>query len=223
MGVMGDPEELLRALTALGAIRMPTAREQHQAQRAAGGPELWRLRCAHHLAGAVECQVLMAAGAVPAVKENATPLLLAGWELFTGAGTAEDGARVGLLLAIARRLTDVIMLMVARQRRGEGDELLSPLIMPALAVGEALTGLLDAAAHESGGEEEPRRELFSVVEQLRGMADLVETMTPEQYRTTGPARHPPKRRRSVARHFARTSRQPRQAPCRPGTDTRSCT
>jgi hypothetical protein len=83
------------------------------------------------------------------------------------------------------------MLMVARQRRGEGDELLSPLIMPALAVGEALTGLLDAAAHESGGEEEPRRELFSVVEQLRGMADLVETMTPEQYRTTGPARHPP--------------------------------
>jgi hypothetical protein len=73
-------------------------------------------------------QVLMAAGAVPAVKENATPMLLAGWELFTGAGTAEDGARVGLLLAIARRLTDAIMLMVARQRRGEGDELLSPLI-----------------------------------------------------------------------------------------------
>jgi hypothetical protein len=84
------------------------------------------------------------------------------------------------------------MLMVARQRRGEGDELLSPLIMPALAVGEALTGLLDAAAHESGGEDEqPRRELFSVVEQLCGMADLLETMTTEQYRTTGPARHPP--------------------------------
>jgi len=73
----------------------------------------------------------------PAVNENATPLLLAGWELFTGAGTAEDAARVGLVLAIARRLTDAIMLMVARQRRGEGDELLSPLIMPALAVGEA--------------------------------------------------------------------------------------
>jgi hypothetical protein len=30
----------------------------------------------------------MAAGAVPAVKANATPLLLAGRELFTGAGTA---------------------------------------------------------------------------------------------------------------------------------------
>jgi len=124
--------------------------------------------------------------------ENATPLLLAGWELFTGAGTAEDAARVGLLLAISRRLTDAIMLLVARQRRGEGDELLSPLIMPALAVGEALTGLLDAAAHESGGEDEqPRRELFTVVEQLRGMAELLETMTPEQYRTAGPARHPP--------------------------------
>jgi hypothetical protein len=192
MGVMADSEELLRALTALGAIRMPTGREQDQAQRAAGGPELWRVQCAHHLAGAVECQVLMAAGAVPAVKENATPLLLAGWELFTGAGTAEDAARVGLLLTIARRLTDAIMLIVARQRRGEGDELLSPLIMPALAVGEALTGLLDAAAHESGGEDEqPRRELFTVVEQLRGMAALLETMTPEQYRTAGPARQPP--------------------------------
>lgn len=192
MGVMADADELLRALTALGAIRMPTAREQEHAQRAAGGPELWRLQCAHHLAGTAECQVLMAAGAVPAVKKNATPMLLVGWELFTGAGTAEDAARVGLLLATARRLTDAIMLMVARQRRGEGDELLSPLIMPALAVSEALTGLLDAAAHESGGEDEqPRRELFSVVEQLRRMADLLATMTPEQYRTAGPARQPP--------------------------------
>ena len=45
------------------------------------------------------------------------------------------------------------MLMVARQRRGEGDELLSPLIMPALAVGEALAGVLNAAARESGGED----------------------------------------------------------------------
>jgi hypothetical protein len=70
MGVMADSEELLRALTALVAIRMPTGREQDQAQRAAGGPVLWRVQCAHHLAGAVECQVLMAAGAVPAVKEK---------------------------------------------------------------------------------------------------------------------------------------------------------
>jgi hypothetical protein len=30
-------------------------------------------------------------------------MLLAGRELFTGAGTAEDAGRVGLLLAIARR------------------------------------------------------------------------------------------------------------------------
>jgi hypothetical protein len=191
MGVMADPDELLSALNALGAIRLPTARQHQQARRAAGGAELWRLQCAHHLAGAAECQVLMAAGAVPAVKENATPSLLAGWKLFTGAGTAEDAARVGLLLAIARRLTDAIMLMVARQRRGEGDELLSPLIMPALAVSEALTGLLDAAAHESGGEDEqPRRELFGVVEQLRGMADLLATMTPEQYRPAGPGAPP---------------------------------
>jgi hypothetical protein len=171
---------------------MPTAREQQQAERAAGGPELWRLQCAHNLAGTVECQVLMAAGAVPAVKENATPALLAGWELFTGAGTAEDDARVGLLLVMARRLTDAIMLMVARHRRGEGDELLSPLIMPALAVGEALAGVMNAAALESGGgDEHPRRELMTVVEQLAGMAELLATMTPEEYRTAGPPPHPP--------------------------------
>jgi hypothetical protein len=104
MGVMGDPEELLRALTALGAIRMPTAREQHQAQRAVGGPELWRLQCAHHLAGAVECQVLMAAGAVPAVKENATPMLLAGWELFRPSARVRVRSRqVGLLILVDGR------------------------------------------------------------------------------------------------------------------------
>lgn len=170
---------------------MPSVREQQQAERAAGDAALWRLQCAHHLAGTVECQVLMAAGTVPAVKKNATPMLLAGWGLFTGAGTAEDAARVGLLLAMARRLTDAIMLMVARQRRGEGDELLSPLIMPALAVGEALTGVLNAAALESEGEEKrPRRELATVVEQLGGMAELLATMTPKQYRTA-PAPHPP--------------------------------
>ncbi len=72
------------------------------------------------------------------------------------------------------------MLMVARKRRGEGDELLSPLVMPALAVCEALAGLLNAAAVESAGEDErPRAELPRVVEQLRGMADLLETMTPK--------------------------------------------
>ena len=76
---------------------MPTAREQQQAERAACGPELWRLQRARHLAGAVESQVLTAVGAVPTVKENATPALLAGWELFTGAGTAEADARVGLI------------------------------------------------------------------------------------------------------------------------------
>jgi hypothetical protein len=35
-----------------------------------------------------------------------------------------------LLAALAGRLNDAIMLMVARSRRGEGDELLSPLVMP---------------------------------------------------------------------------------------------
>ena len=79
---------------------------------------------------------------------------------------------------MARRLVDQVMLMVARKRRGEGDELLSPLVMPALPVATALADLLDAAVLESGGDDRPRAGLPRVVERLRGMADLLETMTP---------------------------------------------
>jgi hypothetical protein len=72
-------------------------------------------------------QVLMAAGAAadaieePAA-EDSTRVLMAGWELFSGASADQDDARVGLLAALAGRLNDAIMLMVARWRRGEGDE-----------------------------------------------------------------------------------------------------
>ncbi len=106
--------------------------------------------------------------------------LLAGWSCTSGASVEGDAARIGLLVAMAKRLGDQIMLMVARQRRGGGDELLSPLVMPALAVCEALAGVLDAAAVETAGEDEhPRAALPRVVEQLQGMADLLETMTPK--------------------------------------------
>jgi hypothetical protein len=73
---------------------------------------------------------------------------MAGWELFSGASADQDDARVGLLAALAGRLNDAIMLMVARWRRGEGDELLSPLVMPALVLGAALATLLRASAEE---------------------------------------------------------------------------
>ena len=91
-----------------------------------------------------------------------------------------DAARIGLLVAMAKRLGDQVMLMVARQRRGDGDELLSPLVMAALAVCEALAGVLHAAAVETAGEEDhPRTQLPRVVEQLRAMADVLESMTPK--------------------------------------------
>jgi hypothetical protein len=49
--------------------------------------------------------------------------------------------------------------------------------------GRALAGLLHAAAVERGGkDDQPRAELAWVVEQLRGMADLLETMTPAEFR-----------------------------------------
>lgn len=59
-----------------------------------------------------------------------------------------DAARIGLMVAMAKRLGDQIMLMVARQRRGGGDELLSPLVMPALAVCEALASVLNYAGRD---------------------------------------------------------------------------
>jgi hypothetical protein len=186
---MADPEELIDALHALGAIRAPTRAERARIERHAASRELFRLECAHHLAGAAEMQVLMAAGAAadaieePAA-EGSTRMLMSGWELFSGAGADQDDARVGLLAALAGRLNDAIMLMVARWRRGEGDELLSPLVMPALVLAGALATLLRAAADESGGGENPRRELGQVVDQMRSTAEILESMIPREHRAT---------------------------------------
>lgn len=55
MGTMANPHELLRATKAIGAIdRMPAPTEAIEMQDNAGGPELWRLQYAQHLAGAIE-------------------------------------------------------------------------------------------------------------------------------------------------------------------------
>ena len=113
MGVMADPRELLRAMKALGVTdRMPGPGEVADMERRAGGQAVWRLECAHHLAGALEVQVLMAGGACVDAGIESTPVLMAGWEFHDGAGVADDAARVGLLLSMARRLTDQVMLMV---------------------------------------------------------------------------------------------------------------
>lgn len=60
--------------------------EQISAERAAGSRALWRLECAHHFAGAVEAQVLMAAGAAADNGHDSTPVLWAAWEFCAGAG-----------------------------------------------------------------------------------------------------------------------------------------
>jgi len=134
-------------------------------------------------------QVLMAAGAAAdAIEEpeaeDSTRLLMAGWELFSGASADQDDARVGLLAALAGRLNDAIMLRVARWRRGKGDELLSPLVMPALVLGGALATLLRVAAEESGGSDDHRRELAQVVEQMLSTAEILESVIPPGHRST---------------------------------------
>lgn len=184
MGTMADPRELLRATKAIGAIdRMPTPDEADAMEQAAGGTALWRLQCAHHLAGAVENQVLMAGGACVDAGADRTAILMSGWDLHTGANLDNDAARVGLLVTMAHRVVDQVMLMVARKRRGDGDELLSPLVMPALPVASALEALLHAAAAETDGEDpNPRAGLPKVAEDLRAMADLLESMTPPEHR-----------------------------------------
>lgn len=83
---------------------------------------------------------------------------------------------MGLLAALAGRLNDAIMLMVARWRRGAGDELLSPLVMPALVLGGALATLLRAAAEESGGGYDPRRELAQVGQPRRSAGGSVDEL-----------------------------------------------
>ncbi len=184
MGTMADPRELLRATKAIGAIdEMPTPDETDEMQAGAGGTALWRLQCAHHLAGAVENQVLMAAGACVNAGADRTAILMSGWDFHTGANLDNDAARVGLLVTMAHRMVDQVMLMVARKRRGDGDELLSPLVMPALPVASALAELLHAAAVETDGEDlSPRAGLPKVAENLRAMAEMLESMTPPEHR-----------------------------------------
>jgi hypothetical protein len=116
MGVMATPQELLGALQAIGAIdRLPTGSEEAAMLVDAGGDALWRLTCAHHLAGAVEAQVLMAAGAAADAGAESTAILQAGWEIYGGANINEDGARVGLLHAIAARLVDQLLVITAHK------------------------------------------------------------------------------------------------------------
>jgi hypothetical protein len=86
-----------------------------------------------------------------------------------------------LKVGVAMTALDAIMLMVARWRRGEDDELLSPLVMPALVLGGAFATLLRAAAEESGGGDDPRRELAQVVEQMRSTAEILESMIPPEH------------------------------------------
>jgi hypothetical protein len=179
MGTMADPRELLRALKALGAIdRMPTPAEHTHMQTGAGGEALWRLECAHHLAGAAEAQALMAAGCAVDTGCADTAILLAGWQVYSGMGTeGDDAARIGALMAITARLTEYLMVMTARKRRGDGDELLSPLVMTALPLANALHDLLKAAAAETSGDAEPRTGLPTITTNLRAMADLLDSMT----------------------------------------------
>lgn len=73
-------------------------------------------------------------------------------------------------------------MMVARKRRGDGHELLSLLVMPARPIASALAGVLDAAELESGEHDDPRKGLPQFVEQLRSMADLLDSMTPSEHR-----------------------------------------
>jgi hypothetical protein len=152
LGRMADPAELLRALKALGVIdRMPADDELVEMQCEAGGEALWRYECAQHLAGALETQLLAAGGTCVDVGCEQAKMSLAGWEFYGGAGAGDDVTRIGLVQALAGRLLDLVMLLVSRPRRGEGDELLSPLVMPAIGGHERLVG-----ATEDGRDRDQR-------------------------------------------------------------------
>ncbi|MGH3571748.1 MAG: hypothetical protein ACRDR6_22790 [Pseudonocardiaceae bacterium] len=187
MGTMADPHDLLRALKALAAIdRMPSVEEHVEMQASAGGEQLWRLECAHHLAGVAEAQALMAAGRAVDAGCDGSAVLLSGWQVYSGMGIEDDdAARVGVLAAIAARLVEYLMVMTARKRRRDGDELLSPLVMTVLPLASAARDLLKAAVAETSGEAEPRAGLPTITDNLRAMADLLDSMTPDLGRVGG--------------------------------------
>jgi hypothetical protein len=186
LGVIAAPEELIDALHALGAIRAPSRAERARIERQSASRELLRLECAHHLAGVVEMQVLMAAGAAadaieePAA-EDSTRVLMAGWELFSGASADQDDARVARGArgpAERRDHADGREVAAGRGRRA------------ALAARDAGAGARrrtrDAAARvrRGGGGDDPRRELAQVVEQMRSTAEILESTIPPEHRST---------------------------------------
>ena len=103
---------------------MPTGLEEAETERRAGGRALWRLKCAQHLAGAVEIQVLMAAGPAADAGHGDIPSTLTGREFYAGAGAADDAARIGVLLALTRRLADQVMLLTARILHGSSSRIM---------------------------------------------------------------------------------------------------
>ena len=152
MGVMADPSELVAALRSLGVVdRMPTGSDRWRRSSGPGGGRcgassalnIWpaRSRC--------ECSWRPVPQLMPAMAT--IPITLTGREFYGGAGAADDAARIGVLLALTRRLADQVMLPTARLRRGDADDGMSPLVMPSLHVAEALQGPLTAAAHETQG------------------------------------------------------------------------
>ena len=83
-------------------------------------------------------------------------VLRAGWQVYSGMGVADDdAARVGVLVALTSRLVEYLLVMTARKRRGDGDELLSPLVMTVLPLASAVRDLLQVAVAETSAEPTP--------------------------------------------------------------------
>ncbi|MBN1174900.1 MAG: hypothetical protein JXA67_22265 [Micromonosporaceae bacterium] len=181
LGTMADPGDLVEALRVLGLIeRVLTPAEAAAEQERAGGLELWRLEVAHTLAGVVEMQTLMATTTAADAGADPTRINLAPARAFFGANVDvdDDLARVTLLRVLADRLQALLMISVARWKRGEGA--VPRLVLPAFLTTTAVEAMLAQAATEPGGRAPA---LDQIAGQLRGALEMIEEWAAAERRT----------------------------------------
>jgi hypothetical protein len=174
LGTMASPAELVAAMTAIGLLeRGFTGQEQAEAITRAGGVELHRLQMAYALAGAVEMQVLMAAGAAADAGADHARITRACTATYDGASCQDsDDTQFTLVRVQAQRLASQLMVMAADARAGRAEFPL--LVYPAMLVATALQKLVDTASIDDPAGR--ARMLHETAGTLAGGAEVITEM-----------------------------------------------
>ncbi|MEU6054192.1 hypothetical protein ABZ829_27700 [Streptomyces xanthochromogenes] len=176
-------QEILQALVAVGVFDRPlNDLEQAREERALGGPDLLRLGLAHMLAGAAEREVIASVVAADAAGHSPKDIIAAGRMLYDGTSldrSDEDDTRLVVLRAMASRLENALLMLVA-EGKNDDDRELSPLTIPAAGATGTVREMLKYAV--AGPAEDQSESIAAAATELRQWADQLDELA-EVYRT----------------------------------------